>query len=189
MSTSSADSRRIAVRYAQALFDLASEKMQLDVVKQDLDTVATAYAKSEHFRRLVESPAISRADKMKGVEALLAFAEVSQLTRDFFRVLAENRRMFVVAFVVDEFNALLAESRNEATAQVTSAYALSAVQVKDLQEALEKATGRKAVHIVTKEDPEILGGVIIHVDGKMFDNSVAGKISRLASAMKAQVQA
>lgn len=189
MSTSSADSRRIAVRYAQALFDLASEQKQLDAVKQDLNAIAAAYANSDDFRRLVESPAISRDDKMKGIEVILASVKASKLTRDFFRTLAENRRMAVTAFVVKEFNKLLAESRNEATARVTSAYALSAAQVKDLQESLKKATGRSAVHIVAKEDPEILGGVIIHVDGKMFDNSIASKINRLASAMKTQVQA
>lgn len=189
MSISSADSRRIAVRYAQALFDLASEQKQLDAVKSDLDAIAVIYADNADFRRLIESPAISRDNKLKGVEAVLASAKASQLIRDFFRTLAENRRMQVTPFVVAEFNALLAESRNEATAQVTSAQALTATQVKELQESLKKATGRSAVHIVTKQDPEILGGVIIHVDGKMFDNSIASKISRLASAMKTQVQA
>jgi F-type H+-transporting ATPase subunit delta len=189
VSISSADSRRIAVRYAQALFDLASEKKQIDAVKNDLDAVATAYANSEDFRRLVESPAVTRDEKIAGIDAILDLAKASTLTHDFFRTLAANRRMAVTAFVVDEFNRLLAESRNETTAQVTSAYALSAAQIKELQESLKTSTGRSAVHIVTKEDPEILGGVIVHVDGKMFDNSIASKISRLASAMKTQVQA
>lgn len=189
MSNSSADSRRIAVRYAQALFDLASEKKQLDAAKKDLDAVAAAYESSADFRRLVESPAITRDEKVKGVGAVLAAQKSSPLTRDFFRVLAENRRMAVLPFVVAEFNKRLAESRNEATALVTSAYALSAAQKKELQDALKKATGRAAVHLVTKEDPEILGGVVIHVDGKMFDNSVASKINRLARDMKTQVQA
>lgn len=189
MSSSSAESRRIAVRYAQALFDLACEKKQLDSVKKDLDAVATAYANSEDFRRLAESPVLTRDEKLGGVDAVLQSAKASQLTRDFFRTLAQNSRMAVTAAVVEEFNKFLAESRNEATAQVTSAYALSTKQQKELQDALKKATGRDAIHIVTKEDPEILGGVVIHVDGKMFDNSIATKISRLASAMKTQVQA
>ncbi|MCH2548110.1 MAG: ATP synthase F1 subunit delta [Alphaproteobacteria bacterium] len=189
MSSSSADYRLIAARYAQALFDLALEKKQLDAVKKDLDAVAEAYANSEDFRRLSESPALTREEKIAGIEAILSANKASQLTRDFFRTLAENSRLAVTSYVVSEFNKRLAESRNEATAQVTSAYALSAKEVKQLQDALKKATGRDAIHVVTKEDPEILGGVIIHVDGKMFDNSIASKINRLASAMKTQVQA
>jgi F-type H+-transporting ATPase subunit delta len=189
VSSSSADSRRIAVRYAQALFDLASAKKQLDAVKKDLDAVAVAYADSADFRRLAESPAITRDARIKGAEAVLTVMKASALSRDFFRVLAENRRMAVIPLLVAEFNKRLAESRNEATAQVSSAYALSAAQKKELQDALKKATGRAAVHLVTKEDPEILGGVVIHVDGKMFDNSVASKINRLARDMKTQVQA
>lgn len=84
---------------------------------------------------------------------------------------------------------MLAQSRNEATALVTSAYPLKPAQLKELEAGLKKATGRSAVHIETKEDPEILGGVVIHVDGKMFDNSIATKINRLARDMKTQVQA
>lgn len=187
MSTSSSELRRIAKRYAQALFDLASEKKQLDAVKKDLDAVAAAYADSADFRRLVESPAITRDDKEKGAAAVLS--KMSALTRDFFRVLAENRRMAVTPFIVDAYGKLLAESRNEATAIVTSAFPLKPAQIKELQDGLKKATGRNAVHIQTKEDPEILGGVVIHVDGKMFDNSIASKISRLARDMKTQVQA
>lgn len=187
MSTSSADLRRIAVRYAQALFDLATEKKQLDAVKKDLDAVAKAYADSEDFRRMIDSPALSREAKEKAVAALLGKANA--LTRDFFRVLAENRRMAVTPFVVKSYNSLLAQSRNETTAVVTSAYPLKPAQLKELEAGLKKATGRSAVTIETKEDPQILGGVVIHVDGKMFDNSIATKINRLARDMKTQVQA
>lgn len=187
MSVSSADLRRVAVRYAQALFDLASEKKQLDAVKKDLDAVATAYADSADFRRLIESPALSREAKEKGIAALLGKANA--LTHDFFRVLAENRRMAITPFVVARYAELLAESRNESTALVTSAHPLKPAQLKELEAGLRKATGRSAVHIETKEDPQILGGVVIHVDGKMFDNSIATKIQRLSVAMKTQVQA
>lgn len=189
MSISSAESRRVAVRYARALFDLASGKNQLDAVKNDLDAIAAAYAESDDFRHVLESPSLSREQRQQGVDAVLNAIKAAQLTRDFFRVLAENRRMGVAPFVAAEFNRLLAESRNETTAEVVSAYALTAAQVKALQASLQKATGRDAVHVVTRENPEILGGVVVHVDGKMYDNSIATKINRLASAMKSQVQA
>lgn len=187
MSVSSADYRRVAVRYAQALFGLASEQKRLDAVKKDFDAIATAYADSADFRRLLESPAIDSDAKGKALQSLLAKADT--LTKDFIRVLVENRRTPIVPFVVEEYARLLAESRNETTARVTVAHPLKPAQVKELEASLKKATGRSAVHVDVTEDATILGGVVIHVDGKMFDNSIATKINRLAREMKTQVQA
>ena len=188
MSSSSSDHRRIADRYARALFSLASEKKQLSVVKGDLDTVGAALTDGSAFSRLVNSPAIARNDQVKGMRAVLTQMKVSKMTQEFFRVLAENRRLAVTPFVVEQFADLVAQSRNETTADVTSAYPLSPAQLKELKQSIIKAMGRADVQLRTHEDPEILGGVVIRVDGKMFDNSISSKIERLATSMKAQVQ-
>lgn len=188
MSKSSTDLRPVASRYAKALFELATEKKQLDVVKKDLESVAAAYAASESFRRTASSPALSVAAQAKAVDAVLAKLKISDLTRKFFGVLARNRRLVAAPHIAARYALLLAESRNEVTAEITSAQPLSAAQLKELKASIKKATGRSDVHIVTKEKPEILGGVIIHVDGKMFDNSIANKITRLAASLKAGTQ-
>lgn len=188
MSKSSTDLRPVAARYAKALFELATEKKQLDAVKKDLETVAEVFTTSESFRRVASSPALSVSDQAKAVDALLAKMKISDLTRKFFGVLARNRRLRAAPLVAERFALLLAESRNEVTAEVTSAQPLSAAQLKELKASIKKATGRSDVHMVTKEKPEILGGVIIRVDGKMFDNSIASKISRLATTLKAGAQ-
>lgn len=150
--------------------------------------VAEALVASPEFRALMESPVATREEQIKGVAAVLESFKVSSLTQDFFRTLAENRRLTAASGVIKVYADLLAQSLNEATAEVTTAYPLAAKQRKELQEALKKATGRADVHINLHEDPQILGGVIVRVDGKMFDNSIANKVNRLASLMRGQVQ-
>ncbi|MGB1539811.1 MAG: ATP synthase F1 subunit delta, partial [Rickettsiales bacterium] len=111
MSTSSADLRRIAARYVSALFALASEKKQLDAVKKDLDAVGAALNDSEDFRRLLSSPVMSRDEQAAGVEAVLTKMKATPLTRNFFRTLAENRRLDTTPWIVKRFDETLAESR------------------------------------------------------------------------------
>ncbi|MBM3618218.1 MAG: ATP synthase F1 subunit delta [Alphaproteobacteria bacterium] len=189
VSKSSSDLRPVAARYAKALFELASEKKQLDAVKKDLETVASAIEASDAFRRLSTNNSLSREEQSKALNAVLAKLKVGELTRKFFGVLVQNRRLAAAPQVAQRFAFLLAESRDEATAEITSAQPLTAAQLKELKASIKKATGRSDIHVVTKEKPEILGGVIIKVDGKMFDNSVANKISRLAVSLKNGTQA
>lgn len=189
MSNASAELRPVAARYAKALFDLAQEKKQLDAVKGDLESVAAALKASAGFSRLVENPVLSRETQSKAVKAVLTSIKVTSLTQDFFAVLGKNRRLEIAPLVAERFAALVLESRNEAVAEVVSAHPLTAAQVKELKQAVKAATGRDDIHVVTKEKPEILGGVIVKVDGKMFDNSIATKISRLATSLKEEVQA
>jgi len=119
---------------------------------------------------------------------VLKKAKASPVTQDFFRTLAENRRLDVVPFVAEQFTKLLAESRDETTAEVISAHPLNAKQLKALEASLKKATGRKAVHMQVSEKADILGGLIVKVDGKVFDNSIANKIDRLGADLRARAQ-
>ena len=57
-------------RYAQALFDLASENKQIPAVEADLKSLKTALAESKDLRVLVGSPAFGAADKGKGLAAI-----------------------------------------------------------------------------------------------------------------------
>lgn len=189
MSQASAALLPVAARYAKALFDLALEQKQLDAVKGDLESVAAALASSDAFRRVVANPAVSRETQSAAIEGILSKLKVSSLTKDFFRVLVKNRRLGIISLVAERFAAQVLESRNEAVAEIASAHALTAAQLKELKGAIKAATGRADVHVVTKEKPEILGGVVIKVDGKMFDNSIATKITRLADSLKNEVQA
>lgn len=184
MSASSADLRSVAMRYAKALFELAGEKKQLDAVQKELNAVASALAASREFRQLIINPVLSAETQTKAVDAILAKMGLSALTKQFFGVVAQNRRLAIIPQVAKRFSALLAESRNETTAEVISAYPLTAGQLKTLKTSLIKATGHADIHLVTKEKSDILGGLIIKVDGKMFDNSIASKMARLSVSLK-----
>lgn len=183
MSVSFAQSRQIATRYAQALLDYAVEKNAVDVVQQEVSALADACRESEELRRFVQNPLLSREAQLKVMDAFLgkASAEVKQLVR----VLVENRRLALLPFVAEVYGQLVAESRNETTAQVAAAQPLSKEQLKALEAELKKATGRKAVHIVQREDASLLGGFTVNVDGRMLDTSLAGKLNRLARGLEA----
>lgn len=170
-------------RYATALFDLARDEKAIDAVSASLQTLKGALADSEDFRRLTTSPLVSRAEALKAVAATATALGLDPLTTKFLGVLAQNRRLGQIAQVIRAFNNLAAAHRGEITAEVTSARALTATQVKALKAKLKTQLARDVAVDLTV-DPSILGGLIVKVGSRQIDGSIRSKLNSLAIAMK-----
>ena len=173
----------LAGRYATALFELAVERDQLDPVAADLAALSALLGESDDLRRLVRSPVISRAEQMRAMAAILDRAGAADLSRRFVGLLAERRRLFVLADVIATFNHLLAAHRGEVSAAVISARALSAKQLDTIRATLRRVLGGE-VAIDAHVDEGMIGGLVVRVGSRMVDASLRTKIQRLQLAMK-----
>ncbi len=170
-------------RYATALFELADEEKQLDAVAGDLASIGAMIGDSADLRRLIRSPVISRDNQLTAMDAILEAAEVSQLTRNFIGVVTRNRRLFSLPGMIKGYQALLAASRGEATAEVVTATELTDAQLGALENSIKQAMGTK-VAIDAKVDASLLGGLVVKVGSRMVDTSLKTKLSQLRLAMK-----
>ena len=173
----------MAGRYASALFDLATEANQVDQVQGDLGRFQALLAGSEDLKRLVSSPVFSSEDQSKAIAAVLDKAGIGGLAGNLIKVVASNRRLFAVEGIVRGFNALVARSRGEITAEVTVAEQLSPTHSKTLSDALKDVLGKEP-KIEVKVDPAILGGLIVKVGSRMIDTSLRTKLNSIRTAMK-----
>lgn len=173
----------LAQRYAGALFDLADAKHQLDAAAGDLGAIARMIDDSADFRRLINSPILSRAEQGRAVAAIVAAAGLGPLTAKFLGLLAQNRRLFALPAMIQAFKKMLADRRGEMTAQVWSARALSPEQQSALAETIKRAHGAK-VTMEIKVDPDLIGGLIVKVGSRMIDSSIRTKLQKLQLAMK-----
>jgi F-type H+-transporting ATPase subunit delta len=170
-------------RYAQALFDLASDEKRVAAVEADLKSLKAAIADSRDLRVLLASPAFSAEDKGKGLAAIAAKAQFDPVTRKFLGLLAANRRAAALSATITAFEALAAKARGAVSAQVTTAVPLSAAQSLGVAAALRQALG-KDPEIETRVDPAILGGVKVQVGSRLFDASLRSKLDSLKFALK-----
>lgn len=150
-------------RYAQALFDLATDEKSVATVEADLKSLKKMRAESKDFRTLLGSPAFSAGDKGKA--------------------LAANGRVAILPEVIAGFEALSAKRRGVVSAQVTTAIALTAAQAKGVSAALRTALGQDP-EIETRVDPSILGGIKVRVGSRLFDASLRSKLDSLKFALK-----
>ena len=173
----------LAGRYAAALFELASEAGTVTAIESDLDTLEGALRESAELRALIRNPEVSREQIGKVVAGLGQAMGLSELTKSFLGVLAENRRVAELPAMIRAFHAIAAAQRGEVTAEVASAHALTDAQIATLETKLRAREGR-TVKLKTRVDPDLLGGLVVTVGSKRIDGSIRTRLNSLAQAMK-----
>ena len=169
---------RLAMRYAKALFEMATEQNVLAVIEKDCLALKECILSSKDLDTLLHTPLLSRKDKAEALAAILDKAGSHTLTKQYILVLAKNNRLAILANIIEAFSQLLAEERGEITAEVVSAVPLQASQVSAIVSALIAARAKK-VKINPVVDQAILGGLVVNVGSYMLDSSLKSKLDKL----------
>ena len=170
-------------RYAAALYDLADEKRELDVVVDQMQELGQLIAESADFRRLLSSPLVDVMQARNAAQAVLAQQGFGKTVSDLVGVVANNRRLNILAAIVTAFATLVATKRGVVTAQVASAHPLTDVQREQLRARLIEA-GYGNVNILESVDPALLGGIVVRIGARLYDTSLKSRLQRLQYAMK-----
>jgi F-type H+-transporting ATPase subunit delta len=173
----------VAERYAGSLFELALQANSVAKVEADLNSFEALLDGSADLSRLINSPVFSSEDQAKAIAAIADKAKIAGLTGNFLRVVAKNRRLFAVPGMIKAFRRIAAEHRGEASAEVTSAHALTAAQQTELKAALKSVAG-KDVAITVTVDPSLLGGLVVKMGSRQIDTSLKTKLNSLKLALK-----
>lgn len=176
--------RRIAQRYVKALFDVANSASAVDKVEADLSSLLKAHNESPEFRQLLVNPLLSRDAQAKAMLALLDKIKVDQVTRQFIGMLVSQKRLPLLPDVAKLFIEWASSARGELKAELITAAPLKDKEIALVAERLGKAYGRK-MHLEVRQDPALLGGVVVKIGSLQLDSSLAGKIERLKVALQA----
>lgn len=175
-------------RYAQALLGLADDMRQadpgaLDRIAADLEALFGLWRDDAGFRDFVADPRLDAAKQRAGAFAILERAGIGTEVRNLIGVMITNRRLNQLPAVAQAFGALLAERRGQQTAEVVTAHPLTDTQRAQIAARLTEA-GYPNVRLVESLDASILGGLIVRIGSRLYDNSIKSKLQRLQYAMK-----
>lgn len=174
--------RGVAKRYAQAVFDIATEEQAHELWLADLTTLAYAAADpagGEFFT----APNIPQGAKREMVNTLLP-GENRQQVRNLGYMLIERRRFEILPGMLEVYRDLLLEAQGIAIAEVTTAVELSPGERKQVQDQLKSIVG-KEIELRTSVDPTMIGGLVARIGDKLIDASVTTQLQNLRSSLVA----
>lgn len=162
-------------RYAQAVFELALEKNELEWWQSDLQKINDAIADDE-FLAALESPKISFKKKSELLSQQLT--GLNPLAMNLVHLLITRSGIGMVADIAVEYQRLLDSYRGIEQAEVITAVPLDENDIKKLTGNLSAVVGKEVV-VKAEVDPEILGGIIARIGGKLLDGSTRSKLIAL----------
>ena len=168
--------------YAEALFALAAETGGEKACLDGLTLTAELLADNPEYRELLASPAIPAAERAGLLEQALGEA-VPETVLSFLGLLCAHGRIRELEDCLEDYRALYRESIALSTARVVSAVALSDSQRDRLRQKLETLTGRTVV-LECAVDESLLGGMTVHIDGKVLDGSLRHRLQEVKEVME-----
>jgi len=164
-------------RYAKALFQLALEGRREEEVGQEIERFLSAYA-STLLAAVLNNPAFSLQGRKNIVAEVGRNLQVSPLVIHFLSLLLERHRLSFFPSIAARYRRLLDEAKGRVEAQVVSPDSLGEETLERLRAAL-KTISRKEVILEAKTDPELIGGVVIHLEGTVYDGSVRSQLEKM----------
>ncbi|PPR45218.1 MAG: ATP synthase subunit delta [Alphaproteobacteria bacterium MarineAlpha5_Bin6] len=173
----------ISDRYASALYELAIEANKVDATINDLKLVQKIIGGNKDLKLLIKSPLISSQDKLKVFMKIFSNQGINDLTDNFLKVIANNKRFAYLSLIISQFMKINSAKRGDVTAEITSADELTEEQKNEIVNKLKVKLGDK-LSLNYKIDNSIIGGLIVKVGSKMIDSSLVSKINKLKIAMR-----
>ena len=164
----------LARRYAKAIIELGNTEK----IGSDLRALAAAMKTSAELQTALTNPAIRRGDRRKVLDALLQRIAAHGLTKNLVYLLLDGERLGALPAISRELDAMVEAKGGRVTAEVTSAKPLDPAQLSQITAALEKLSGKK-VAVTSKQDPDLLGGVVAKVGDRVYDGSLRTQLRNL----------
>jgi F-type H+-transporting ATPase subunit delta len=177
--------RSASLQYATALADIALEQGAAEPVKKQLEEFDAAFAESAELRNVLANPAVELSAKHGVIEKLAARMGASRIVRNFLFVVVDNQRAHLLPEILQAFEEVLRQRQGVAEAEVTSAAELTAPQKAQLQQTLERLTGRK-IQAKYSLDPAMLGGAVVRIGDTIYDGSVRNRLNQMRARLAAE---
>jgi len=167
--------RFYAKRYAQAVFEIALGRKELDRWQSDLRTIASL-GEDATLIAWLENPKFRFDDKVGLLSEQLG--DLNPLTLNLVYLLAARGRLSMIGDIADEYQRLLDSYRGIEQAEVITAVPLDDEDRLRLGERLGAVVGKKVV-VKPEVDSSLIGGFIARIGGKLLDGSTRGKLEAL----------
>lgn len=165
-----------ARRYAQAVFELALEKGELEKWLDDLTLLADSMSNQE-FVDFLAQPRITADEKVRVVREALGDS-VGPLALNLMCLLATRNIAHILDGITDQFQELLDAHQGIERAEVVSAVELSDDEQRRVTEMLSTMTGSD-VRLTTRVDAQILGGMVVRIGDRVMDGSARSRFQAM----------
>jgi F-type H+-transporting ATPase subunit delta len=164
-----------ADRYAKALFDLAQEQHNLELVQGTMSDLRKLMINLPDFRLFLKNPLLSYEDRCVILKNLFE-GKVPELAYRFLLFITYKGRLDILKNIIESFDSMYLSSTSQ-----MRAYVKTALPINDADKGLINDHMKDKFHqqVLTQWtlDPSLIGGFRIFAQGKIYDYSFKNQLS------------
>ena len=166
-----------AHRYARALFEIARELHKDVEIEAELDSIAAALKSAPEIQKFLTNPRLGLQQKKKFLGLIYQERnhEVYEVLLNFFLVLFEKGRFYLIHEIALEFKRVADQAQGQGTAEIHSAVKLKPEAERAIVSRLEKIAGYK-ITVKNFVDASLIGGVAVKIRNKVIDDTVLNRV-------------
>jgi len=168
--------------YAEALYAEAAKQSQVPLILESLEALAEAIQAAPDAVRMAQHPGPSMEEKLRLLLSPLG-EDRRSLVESYLRLLLERQRLGDLPELVDLLREVQIEHAGQQAVRVATSVLLTEIQVERLEGALKVLVGQE-VHVRQQLVPDLLGGLRVHVNSEVLDESVSGRLDRIRTLLQ-----
>jgi F-type H+-transporting ATPase subunit delta len=172
----------IARIYSKAMLDLAEERGEAESLLGELQDLVKYLDRNPELEQFLGSPLVDDEDRSRTLERALR-GKASDLLVDSLQVVNRKGRLGLLRAIAEGYRIEHGLLRGIAEAHVRTAVPLSEGLRARVRESVARFTGKQP-RLIEKVDPSLIGGIVIEVEGRKIDGSVASRLRELGQALE-----
>lgn len=153
---------------------IASGLLEMDIAHDDIRELADTWNNSEELRSALLSTGVSDEEKER-----IADRAFSPAGSACIKKLMRDGALTELSAVVKEYERLKLKQTGTVVCQLYCTQRPSQELTKEFREVIREKLGCQEVILDIRIDPSLIGGYVLHVDGKIYDKSVKNALKSL----------
>ena len=158
---------------------IASGLLEDDIAHDDIRELADTWNNSEELRSALLSTAVSDEEKER-----IADRAFSPAGSACIKKLMHDGALTELPAIVKEYERLKLKQSGTVVCQLYCTQKPSQELTKEFREVIREKLGCQEVVLDIRIDPSLIGGYVLHVDGKIYDKSVKNALKSLQGDRK-----
>ena len=171
----------VADKYSSAMLELAQEQGNLVTTEENLLYVASVLNEQPELVGFINNPIVEADAKISLLGKVFGTA-VEKTVLHFMYVMVKRGRYRYLQDTIRAFIKKSREARGILEAIVTVAEPLTDDVEASVQAKLREVTGKDVI-LSVRQDPSIMGGIVIQVGDKRIDGSVSRRLEELEKSL------
>lgn len=173
-------------RYARAFGQVvAANRLDVAAAQQQLADFTATLDGSRELREVLMNPSIGQEKKVQILDAIAGRIGMFPQVRNLLAVVMEHQRLGELGEIVADYAMVADQQSGLVEAEIISTNVLNEEDRRQLEAQVAKKAGAQ-VRTTYRQDPSLLGGVVVKIGSTIYDGSIKAQLldlrQRLARA-------